>query len=113
MNRTVILLVAALALAGCNKTTDTTSSLQQAVKDAQNLTAEQKYEIACNAADALMLTYRAFVAQKQTATTNGRVEAAYAAVAPFCAVRPENYATALVALMQSVTAFKAALPKAA
>ena len=112
--RAIVPLAIALALAGCNTTkTDTTSSLQQAVKDVQSMTPEQKYEVACQSVDALHLAYLTFVAPKQSATTNGRVEAAYAAVAPFCAVRPENYATALVALMQSVSAFKAALPKAA
>lgn len=111
-----ILIVSALALslAACNTTASTTpGALQQAVADVKNMTPEQKYQVACNAADGLILAYRAFVAEKQTVNTNARVEAAYAAVQPFCASKPENYATALVALVASVNAFKAALPKAA
>ena len=102
-----------LTLASCNTTASTQpSALQQAVADVKNMTPEQKYQVACNAADGLILAYRAFVAEKQSPGTNARVEAAYAAVQPFCANKPENYATALVALVQSVNAFKAALPKA-
>lgn len=102
----------ALAIAGCQTTKPDTSALQQAVADVQNMTPEQKYAVACNAADGLMLAYRAFIAEKQSPNTNARVEAAYAAVQPFCANKPENYASALVSLMQAFTAFKAALPKA-
>lgn len=102
-------------LAACNTTKATTEpgALQQAVADAKNMTPEQKYAVACNTADGLILAYRAFLAEKQSATTNARVEAAYAAVQPFCVTRPENYATALIALVQGLNAFKAAMPKAA
>ena len=111
--RALIPLALALALAGCNTTASTSPSvLKQAVEDVKSMTPEQKYAVACNAADGLILAYRAFVAEKQSPGTNARVEAAYAAVQPFCANKPENYATALVALVQSVNAFKAALPKA-
>lgn len=99
-------------LAGCQSTTTTPSALQTAVQDVKSLTAEQKYAIACQAADGLILAYRAFAAEKQSVTINARVEAAYAAVQPICAAKPENYATALIAVVQAVNAFKAALPKA-
>lgn len=104
-----------LALGACNTTggASNTSALQTAVQDVKNMTPEQKYAVACNAADGLILAYRAFVAEKQTVSTNARVEAAYAAVQPFCANKPENYASALVSLVQAVNAFKSALPKAA
>ena len=104
-----------LALGACNTTSgaSNTSALQTAVQDVKSLTAEQKYAIACQAADGLILAYRAFAAEKQSLTVNSRVEAAYAAVQPICAAKPENYATALVAVIQAVNAFKAALPKAA
>jgi len=102
-----------LSVAACNTTGTTSSAIKDAVKDVQNMTPEQKYAVACNAADGLILAYRAFVAEKQSMNTNQRVEAAYAAVQPFCASKPENYASALVALVQAVNAFKAALPKAA
>ena len=112
--RAIIPLALALALAGCNTTASTSPSvLKQAVQDAKNLTPEQKYEIACQAADGLILAYRAFVAEKQSASTNARVEAAYAAIQPICAAKPENYATAALAAIQAVNAFKAALPKSA
>ena len=105
--------VLALGLACCNTTAQNSPNvLKQAVEDVKSMTPEQKYQVACNAADGLILAYRAFVAEKQSPATNQRVEAAYAAVQPFCAVKPENYATALVALVQSVNAFKAAMPKA-
>lgn len=113
MRAIIIAPVLALALAGCNTTSTTPSALQTAVQDVKNMTPEQKYAVACNAADGLILAYRAFVAEKQTVGTNARVEAAYAAVQPFCANKPENYASALVSLVQAVNAFKAALPKAA
>ena len=113
MRAIIIAPVLALALAGCNTTSTTPSALQTAVQDVKNMTPEQKYAVACNAADGLILAYRAFVAEKQTVSTNARVEAAYAAVQPFCANKPENYASALVSLVQAVNAFKAALPKAA
>jgi len=113
MRAIIIAPVIALALAGCNTTSTTPSALQTAVQDVKNMTPEQKYAVACNAADGLILAYRAFVAEKQTVSTNARVEAAYAAVQPFCANKPENYASALVSLVQAVNAFKAALPKAA
>jgi len=112
MRALLIVPVLALALAGCNTTSTTPSALQTAVQDVKNLTPEQKYAVACNAADGLILAYRAFAAEKQSVTINARVEAAYAAVQPICANRPENYATALVAVIQAVNAFKAALPKA-
>ncbi len=103
-----------LTVAACNSTVSTSpGALQSAVNDVKNMTHEQKYAVACNAADGLILAYRAFVAEKQSMSINARVEAAYAAVQPFCASKPENYATALVALVASVNAFKAALPKAA
>jgi len=103
-----------LSVAACNTTASTApNALQQAVQDVKSMTPEQKYAVACNAADGLILAYRAFVAEKQSMSTNARVEAAYAAVQPFCASKPENYASALVALVQAVNAFKAALPKAA
>ena len=103
-----------LTLAACNTTASTTpSALQQAAQDVKNLTPEQKYAIACQSVDALHLAYVAFVSEKQSANTNARVEAAYAAVQPICAAKPENYATALIAVVQAVNAFKAALPKAA
>ena len=111
MRALIIAPVLALALAGCQTTS--TGSLKDAVADVKNMTPEQKYQVACQAADGLMLAYRAFVAEKQTASTNARVEAAYAAVQPICAAKPENYATALIAVIQAVNAFKAALPKAA
>lgn len=113
MRALIIAPVLALALAGCNTTSTTPSALQTAVQDVKNMTPEQKYAVACNAADGLILAYRAFVAEKQTVSTNARVEAAYAAVQPFCANKPENYASALVSLVQAVNAFKSALPKAA
>ena len=114
MRALLILPVLALALAGCNTTASTTpSALQQAVTDVKSMTPEQKYAVACQAADGLILAYRAFAAEKQSPNTNARVEAAYAAVQPVCAAKPENYATALVAVVQAVNAFKAALPKAA
>ena len=113
MRALIIAPVLALVLAGCNTTSTTPSALQTAVQDVKNMSAEQKYAVACNAADGLILAYRAFVAEKQTVSTNARVEAAYAAVQPFCANKPENYASALVSLVQAVNAFKAALPKAA
>jgi len=113
MRAIIIAPVIALALAGCNTTSTTPSALQTAVQDVKNMTPEQKYAVACNAADGLILAYRAFVAEKQTVSTNAKVEAAYAAVQPFCANKPENYASALVSLVQAVNAFKAALPKAA
>ena len=114
MNAKALLLVpfVALSLAACN-TTSSTGTLQQAVTDVKNMTPEQKYQVACNAADGLILAYRAFVAEKQSSTVNARVEAAYASVQPFCNNKPENYATALMSLVQAVNAFKAALPKAA
>lgn len=104
-----------LALGACNTTggASNTSALQTAVQDVKNMTPEQKYQVACNAADGLILAYRAFVAEKQSPAVNSRVEAAYASVQPFCANKPESYATALVSLVQAVNAFKAALPKAA
>lgn len=113
MRALIIAPLLALALAGCQTTSSTPSALQQAVADAKNMTAEQKYAVACNTADGLILAYRAFLAEKQSATTNARVEAAYAAVQPFCATKPENYATALIALVQGLNAFKAVMPKAA
>lgn len=113
MRAFIIAPVLALALAGCQSTSTTPSALQTAVQDVKNMTPEQKYAIACNAADGLILAYRAFVAEKQTVSTNARVEAAYAAVQPFCANKPENYASALISLVQAVNAFKSALPKAA
>lgn len=109
MRAIILAPVLALALAGCQTTS--TGSLKDAVADIKNMTPEQKYAVACQAADGLMLAYRAFVAEKQTVSTNARVEAAYAAVQPFCANKPENYATALVSVVQAVNAFKAALPK--
>lgn len=112
--RWLVIPAIALSLAACNTTASTTpSALQSAVNDVKNMTPEQKYAVACNAADGLILAYRAFVAEKQSMSINAKVEAAYAAVQPFCASKPENYATALVALVQAVNAFKAALPKAA
>lgn len=115
MNARALLMVPALALglAACQTTSTTPSALQTAVQDVKSMTPEQKYAVACNAADGLILAYRAFVAEKQTPATNGKVEAAYASVQPFCANKPENYASALVSLVQAVNAFKAALPKAA
>lgn len=101
-----------LTLASCNTTKPDTSALQQAVADVQNMTPEQKYAVACNAADGLILAYRAFAAAKQSASVNAKVEAAYAAVQPICASKPENYASALVAVIQAVNAFKSALPRA-
>jgi len=111
----VLALLLLVPLAACNTTKATTepSALQQAVADAKAMTPEQKYAVACNTIDGLILAYRAFLAEKQSATTNARVEAAYAAVQPACAARPENYATALIALVQGLNAFKAAMPKAA
>ncbi len=113
MNAKTLLLVpfVAMSLAACQTTSG--GSLKDAVADVKNMTAEQKYEIACNAADGLILAYRAFAADKQSSSVNQKVEAAYAAVQPFCANKPENYATALMSLVQAVNAFKAALPKAA
>ena len=108
------LAVFGLALAGCNTTASTQPNvLKQAVQDAANLTPQQKYEIACQSVDALHLAYMAFLAKDQSAGVNARVEASYAAAQAICSVRPENYATALVAVIQSVNSFKAALPKAA
>ena len=112
--RVLIPLALAVGLAGCNTTKPTTpSALEQAVQDVKSMTPEQKYAVACNAADGLILAYRAFVAEKQSPGDNARVEAAYAAVQPICANKPENYATALVSVIQAVNAFKASLPKAA
>lgn len=108
----VITAFLALALAGCNTTKPGQSALQAAVADVKNMTPEQRYMVACNAADGLILAYRAFAAEKQSPTTNARVEAAYAAIQPICAAKPENYATAALAVIQAVNAFKAALPKA-
>ena len=113
MRAILIAPVLALALAGCQSTSTTPSALQTAVQDVKSMTPEQKYAVACQAADGLMLAYRAFAAEKQSLTINARVEAAYAAVQPICINKPENYATALVTLVQAVNAFKAALPKAA
>lgn len=113
--RALLVLPLVLGLAACNSTKSDTSpsALEKAVQDVQSMSAEQKYQVACNSADALVLAYRAFIAPKQTANVNARVEASYAAIQVVCVNRPENYATALVSLVQAVNAFKAALPKAA
>lgn len=96
-----------LGLSACASVkTSTQDALAQAVAAGENLTPEQKWQIACQSADAAHLLYGAFLAPKQSPDTNAREAAVYASIVVICANRPDNAAAGLVTLLAAVDAFK-------
>lgn len=103
----VLACVLVLTLSACASVkTQTQDALAQAVAAGESLTPDQKWQIACQSVDAGHLLYNAFVAPKQSETTNAREAAVYASIQVICANRPDNAAEGLVTLLGAVDAYK-------
>lgn len=107
----IILAVTLLVpLAACQSPAPAKPDISAAVAAPDSITAEQKWAITCQFADAAYLTYVAFAKPKPGDATAEKVAAGYDAVKVICSARPDNYAAALVTLLGAYSAFQQALP---
>ncbi|GGH14968.1 hypothetical protein GCM10007036_14630 [Alsobacter metallidurans] len=96
-----------VSLSACQSASESAKpQLAAVVQNVEHMTPQQKYEVACNAAEGLHFAYLSFVAPKQKPATNAQELAAYEAVQAVCATKPENYATGMVAMLAAVNAYK-------
>lgn len=107
-----------LALSACSavKTVEsaapavTATPITQAVQIVKDMPPEEKWRLTCLAADGLYIGYVSMVAPKVSDGTNLKVQAGYEGIKVICANKPTDYASAVVALVQAFSAFKAAMP---